>query len=191
MNMTLDYLLESTPSEKKETEWLSSKEVNSKTAETAIQDRLRYHLDSTQTRPVLLYSLNLANDMKALYINNPMTSASSVTQHDFFYKFTSSIFALLNEYIIGKKDIPDLAQELGESWSASSVIMLIEQHGAFRKLPVTGVSPDDETNTLNKIANLRASKHSTSYDSQSWIKREVIATQRLELINVFPEDLSG
>ena len=107
-----------------------------------------------------------------------------------FMRFDAFLLIKAHDYVAGKIDIPELVQEFGGAWTESSVVLLLEKIGAYRHMSVSALSDDEEYKVLRKLANIRSSKIYETYNEEHWIKREVIASQRIESIHLFPEDIS-
>jgi len=105
-----------------------------------------------------------------------------------FTDFNNLVVTLVDDYTSGRKDISDLVHELGGKWSPSSVVVLLERFGAHRNAMTSKLSIEDKANILRKLADIRASNQSHIYNDREWIQREVIASQRIELIDVAIED---
>ena len=86
-------------------------------------------------------------------------------------------------------DIPDLVHQFGEPRTEDAVIRLLEQQGINRSVRHDIHSGQHETNILNTLAQLRGTSGMQIYNSDKWITREVIASQRIELIYASPNDL--
>ena len=93
------------------------------------------------------------------------------------------------KYLLGQMDIPDLVHQFGEPWTEDAVIRLLEQQGINRSVRHDIHSGQHETNILNTLAQLRGTSGMQIYNSDKWITREVIASQRIESIYASPNDL--
>lgn len=145
------------------------------------------------TRPSAFFSYTKKIAVKTRYpriklksFNEPATTAQSVEK--LFNDFDSLLVSLVNDYSAGKKDIYDLVRELGDKWTPSSVIVLLERFGAYRDILSNALSTEDKTNVLRKLAGIRASNQSSAFNDKKWLQREVIASQRIEFVDVVIED---
>ena len=146
------------------------------TKPTGHQD-LRY-LDNTEsnTAPLFLRS-----------ITSPENS-SRTKRNDFFFVPYFSISQLIDNYVSGEMDIPDIVRYLGAGWDESKVVLFLEQGNAKRPLSMQKLSTSDKNNLLNKLAYIRGTVEIQEYNSDEWIFREVVATQRIESIYVDPKN---
>lgn len=144
------------------------------------QPRRSLNLSSTQSS---------AQKSKQPRIKIPTVSAATNQSFDKLFNESNSILAnLVYQYKIGRKDVADLVRELGGMWTASSVIVLLERFGASRDAVSHMLAEEERTSVLKKLSDIRASGQSGIYSSTEWIQREVIASQRIELIDAVTED---
>lgn len=91
--------------------------------------------------------------------------------------------SLSNAYSAGTIDIPEIVRALGEPWTESMVILLLEIMKAHRPLSVGELSNQEEM-VLQRLAEIRGTPEVDKFNGSEWIKREVIASQRIESIYV-------
>lgn len=122
-------------------------------------------------------------------LNVDLDSSSTATDEFNTPKKYLLLKTLVNDYLSGEKDIPDLIKMLGDIWTENNVILLLESLGVSREPFFFQVSEEDEEFVLNKLAQISASSElAETYNQESWIRREVAASQRIESIYVFSED---
>jgi len=116
-------------------------------------------------------------------------SASSTTilledNHELFQGKAGKVL----KYLLGNLDIPQLATELGLE-NQSDVVVWLEKNSVFRSLEKSGLlKSTDEDRVLDKLASVTASDITEIYNSDAWIRREVVASQRIESITVDKKD---
>lgn len=92
------------------------------------------------------------------------------------------------EYSTGNISIPEIVERLGEPWNASLVVLVLEIIGAHRPMGVGQISSEDEEKVLRKLAEIRGTPEAEKLNGGDWIKRAVIASQRIESIYVLLDD---
>jgi hypothetical protein len=118
------------------------------------------------------------------------TLNSSVNQDMFdqFFERIQDLFqTIVNDYVIGKVDVPDIVQNLGTPWTESTVVLLLELLGAYRPLSVNRMSQEKRDEILGKLAQIRKEGKLDEFNTENWIQREVTASQRIESVYVWPK----
>lgn len=97
-------------------------------------------------------------------------------------KFTQ----LAEDYVQGKIDILQIANNMGSDWTENKVIILLELLEANRPLPKSGISNNKKRETLSKLLKL-SQEDSPQFKEAKYVEAEVLASQRLEGIHVSPD----
>lgn len=84
-------------------------------------------------------------------------------------------------YVEGRMDVREIAAHLGPSWTPADVIVMLEANGAARPIDL---GCDDAFEDVNKwLCDLQRSGAWEDIDNSANIRREVIASQRMEGID--------
>ncbi len=67
-------------------------------------------------------------------------------------------------------------------------VLLLEKLGAHRPISIGQLSHQDEENVLQRLAEIRGTPEAEKFNETEWIKREVIASQRIESVYVLLDD---
>ncbi len=94
---------------------------------------------------------------------------------------------LIEKYISGEMDIPDIASYLGKEWNLGMVVLWLEQNNVHRPLSMQKMSSSEKKNILNKLVNMRGTPKIQELNTDEWIDREVVASQRIESVYVNPK----
>lgn len=142
------------------------------------------------TRSVFLYDSYPAKYIPAetVYVSTTSSSTSLLGQFDQLFENTKAFLqTLANDYAIGILDIPEIVRQLGEPWTESTVVLLLEFLGAHRPISMAKLSQQEKEDILNKLSQVRAASQAEEFNNTSWVQREVIASQRIESIYILPE----
>ncbi|SRR6266540_1151034 len=144
------------------------------------------------SKPIFLNE-NPARQIPSKKVHMSIYSDATIpsTRTDPLFENTKIFFQrLADEYSSGILDVPEITEWLGEPWTESTVILLLEVLGAHRSILMGQISPEEQENVLSRLAKIRGTVAVEKFNSTGWIQREVIASQRIESVYVFPDDLA-
>ncbi len=95
----------------------------------------------------------------------------------------SDVNGLAQAYVRGEIDIPEVARLLGDGWDGARVAAEFESMGMYRPFVIPSLLSDDMRSILSRIPNVQDGSMNDEFDSEELIKREVIASQRIEGIH--------
>lgn len=94
---------------------------------------------------------------------------------------------LIYRYISGDVDIPELVEEFKMN-SEGDVVVALERMGVYRDVIADSMSAEEEHSILTKLANIAKPEFSDVLNSVNRIRREVVASQRIESVIVEQSD---
>ena len=154
-----------------------------------------FYAGTTQaTRPDFMVSESRVrqNPPKTVQISIISNSTAFSKRGESLLEITKVFFQrLVDGYSKGRFDIPDIVSLLGKPWAESTVVLLLELLGARRSVFTGQLSTEDQKNVLGRLAEIRRTSEVEKFNSLGWIQREVIASQRIESVYVFPDDLAA
>lgn len=93
-------------------------------------------------------------------------------------------------YVRGEMELAAVAQALGSAWTIADIIREFEQVGIARAMDRIVLSEAERQEVLTQLVALR--KHNPGkFNTPDWMNREVVASQRIEDINVSSDDLNA
>ena len=126
---------------------------------------------------------------KTMRVSMVSDATTSLAKSDPAFENTRMFLQMLaDEYSTGNIDITGLVKRLGEPWTESTVILLLEVLGAHRSIWMGQISRQEQENVLNRLAQIRGTAEIEKFNSTDWIQREVTASQRIESVYVLPND---
>ncbi len=143
--------------------------------------------------PTIDLKMEFCSKLESIDVRTTESSTNLTERRDLLFdNIKMFLEVLVNDYVVGIIDIPDIARRLGDPWTESEVVELLEQLGAHRPISAVKLSTDERESILLKLANIRGTAQAQERikDRRS-MRREVIASQRIESVHVRPEDLSS
>jgi len=157
----------------------------------AVMENITPILEPSRTAVSLPFSFDFETPLLGTIsrINIELDLSSTAIGESVLSKY-SLLRNLVKDYLSGEEDIPGLAKRFSGTWTVNNIILLLESLGVYREPFLFQISKEDEEIVLDKLARIRTSHLKGKYDNESWIRREVIASQRIESVYVFDEDFA-
>jgi hypothetical protein len=166
-----------------DSDWVITQDMDASTPEVKSYEEL-----ILSSRPAFMFNRDVKN-MSFSYRVSPNETSNIPGSLDFAFENTWLLLQRLSdEYSKGKIDIPEIVKRLGEPWNESLVVLALEIIGAHRPIGVGQISSQDEEKVLRKLAEIRGTPEAEKFNDEVWIKRAVIASQRIESIYVLLDD---
>jgi hypothetical protein len=93
---------------------------------------------------------------------------------------------LAKDYMQGKIDIPKIVKKMGHDWTENRVIFFLELLEANRPFSKTVMNSNNRNAILTKLLEL-SQEDINEFSGSKYVEAEVMASQRIEGINVSPD----